>query len=444
MDALTRFMTKQYCAENILFLQRVHYLNEMVEGIAMMAMSPFLNRPEDHEPHSPILHKVHCSMFEIYSVFIADSAPQQINLKYAVRSRIQCIFSADTDALSEYTLYQKRHLFDECIAEIEHLVNVSVLPGFYRSPEFLDLLQEWERTAESASFGKLVKMPSVPTQSAMNTKISAPLDHGIWRRKQSFSVVTDNDSGSKHSEFVHSPSLCSSERPKSFSSVISLPQSDSALSEDISSEEFETDPVSGCSFHSDKLLISRFIDQPFESGKGRRIHFGGIVEQQNGQNVLFDRNAIGCEVAECTEWEIQIVAMDPDCSMELGVVATEYIDSLSSPRCDGVRFTRCFENKPHGARAVIGHKPRANDSAAPSMLYGSWNQDGKTRCFRDLSPKLQCYAVGDILRVKLDLKRNKIRFFLNDEKVRSAMSVQCGNTYHPFIAFTGNFKYKLL
>jgi len=167
-----------------------------------------------------------------------------------------------------------------------------------------------------------------------------------------------------------------------------------------------------------------------ESGTVRRVRFGEMAVDRNGRSVLFDRHGVGRGVKE---WEIEITAMDAAHSVEIGVAATERLRSLSA-HCGPAE----------GAKAVIGHQPAASGNAVASTYYGSWNEDGKRRCFRALSPKLRAFAVGDILRVRVDAKRNKIRFFLNGEKVRSALSLQCGKTYHPWIAFAGHFRFKLL
>lgn len=132
LDALIRFMTKQYNAENILFLRAAHRLNAMIEDT--MTNSPMvpLNRFEEQKLDSAIV--------SVYRSFIAeDTAQQQINLKYAVKTRINEIFTAPNttvagpatvgatkismiERLSRFTLRQKRHIFDECIGEIEQLV----------------------------------------------------------------------------------------------------------------------------------------------------------------------------------------------------------------------------------------------------------------------------------------------------------------------------------
>jgi len=186
-------------------------------------------------------------------------------------------------------------------------------------------------------------------------------------------------------------------------------------------------------------LVAKYIIQPFESLMTDHVHFSKIVLEQNGRHHLFDSNGFSNEVRE---WEIQILQMEPGKCQELGVVSTQYIGNAFLLENES---SSNISNKPQGARAVIGHQPRSEGDPSPFMYYGSWNGRGKTRCYRDLSAKIPCYEAGDILKVRLDVKHNKIRFFLNDEKVRSSLSLQPGNVYHPFISFTGsNSKYKLL
>jgi len=81
------------------------------------------------------------------------------------------------------------------------------------------------------------------------------------------------------------------------------------------------------------------------------------------------------------------------------------------------------------------------ESQHNSLYYGSFNANGKERCFREL-PSQYRWNVGDEIRVKLDLNRWQIKYYHNDIKVRSAMSLQ-RNTYFPILCFAGECRYKL-
>jgi len=513
LEALTRFMTKQYNVENIKFLRAVRRVNAVIDDA--MASSPMLpiNRFEEQKLDSAIV--------AVYRSFIAeDTALQQINLKYAVKTRINAVFKtassstidrSSADILSRFTIHQKRHIFDECIGEIEQLVRTSILYSFYASPDFQDIAQEREMEAESGS-GTLLKMRSAPQPMTAQ-------DVRMVLRMAEFSVPTamdsefnhyapssflcavdpeDNDDSKESKTTAHTATLgtanmspmmrsCLSSPYSSMSprvspcSLPSLPQSDTRLSVDISSHEFADDlglglvdrfPTARSGVESvDKLTpyqshdllavneldtdqeedsfpfddekeqtmqqAARFILQPFESVMDDHVHFGNVVLAQNGCHYIFDAHGLSKGVHQ---WEIQILQMDRHILQEIGVVSTEYIERTVMDQGSVQKQTH------RGARAVIGHQSRLDDSNLAFMYYGSWNADGKKRCFRDLSRKQYRtgWKVGDILKVKLDLKYNKIRFFLNDEKVRSSLSLQSGKTYHPFISFTGNCQYKLL
>jgi len=577
LDALERFMTKQYNAENIQFLRTARRLNAMIDDT--MNQSPLMPRNRFEE------QKIDSAIVSLYRSFIAeDTAQQQINLKYAVKTRINDIFkiksnkkkndddtkkkkkatkamkASSLEALSRFTLQQKRHIFDECIAEIEQLVRTSVLYSFYASPEFQDIAQDRDIPTESSSYADvhcndLIKAKSappgrrphdirellrmvdspVPVASAMDAEFhpyrrlsfhfadfadSTPHStisglsrtsrnsiHSGIGSKTSQTTATNGTmviplagcpgmtgTGSAVSSATTTPMnrSCLSSPYSSMSprlsvsptpcSRLSLPQSDTRLSVDISRDEFAEDcrfieryqptpyqsqldgdldcddlalldtSTSADAEEEDSFpfddekernmqLTSRWILQPFESVMDDHVHFGNVVLAQNGRHHIFDSQGMTQGVHE---WEVQILQMDRHVLQEIGVVSTQYIQSTVIH--DNGASVKKKKAKQRGARAVIGHQSRLDDEELAFMYYGSWNGDGKRRCYRDLSTKQyrRGWKAGDILKVKLDLKHYKIRFFLNDEKVRSSLSLQPGKVYHPFISFTGNCQYKLL
>ena len=143
-------------------------------------------------------------------------------------------------------------------------------------------------------------------------------------------------------------------------SLLSLPQSDTRLSVDISREEFAEDltqdlgfieryqatPYQQFNFGTDPeetstemeddsfpfdeekelnmQLTSRWILQPFESVMDDHVHFGNVVLAQNGRHHIFDSHGMNSGVHE---WEVQILQMDRHKLQEIGVVSTQYIQS---------------------------------------------------------------------------------------------------------------------
>ena len=101
---------------------------------------------------------------------------------------------------------------------------------------------------------------------------------------------------------------------------------------------------------------------------------------------------------------------------------------------DGVKTTHAL-----GARAVYG-----NELCTDSIYYGSYNDDGTRRCFKDLTV---CHKVGwcskDLIRVCVNLDSFRIKYYLNGRRVRKVLSLQSGRTYYPFVCFAGNCQYLL-
>ena len=96
--------------------------------------------------------------------------------------------------------------------------------------------------------------------------------------------------------------------------------------------------------------------------------------------------------------------------------------------------------KAFGARAVYG-----NELCTDSMYYCSYNASGKQRCFRDLTDR-NCigWCTGDVIKICMDLDQYRVKFYLNGNRVRKAMSLEPGQTYYPIIAFSGNCLYQVV
>ena len=100
----------------------------------------------------------------------------------------------------------------------------------------------------------------------------------------------------------------------------------------------------------------------------------------------------------------------------------------------GVRNTKQFKS-----RSVYGC-----EMSSEKLFYGSWNANGKKRCYRDLTPYFDVgWTVGSVITVNLNLDKQRIKYLLNGKPVRYAMSVEPGKAYFPIICFSGNCKYFL-
>ena len=94
------------------------------------------------------------------------------------------------------------------------------------------------------------------------------------------------------------------------------------------------------------------------------------------------------------------------------------------------------------ARAVYG-----NELCSDSMYYASYNEDGKERCHKDLTTRMQRktgWVVGDVVTVRVDLEKFKIKFLLNGDNVRKSISLQRGREYYPFVSYVGKCEYQLI
>eukprot|EP01083_Nonionella_stella_P295744 1005028_1 len=116
----------------------------------------------------------------------------------------------------------------------------------------------------------------------------------------------------------------------------------------------------------------------------------------NTENIMHLTSSNGFEnTTGCQQWSIKILESDI-CRQAIGIISNPNIDSL-----------RTYELS---ARALYVHEADSN-----TVCYESYNNNGKQRCYKDLSNNKENYGwnEGDIIRVFLDLERWKIKFYLN-------------------------------
>eukprot|EP01084_Bolivina_argentea_P286850 492140_1 len=133
------------------------------------------------------------------------------------------------------------------------------------------------------------------------------------------------------------------------------------------------------------------------------------------------------------EWSFKILACDIY-RHEVGIVSVSDIQNIKINK-HGIRTTNCFQ-----ARAVYGSESGSNLS-----YYASYNADGKSRCYKDLSRISETkWKKGDVITISLDLNKHKVKYYKQGKKVRKTLSLEANNTYYPIIAFSGHFRCKLL
>eukprot|EP01084_Bolivina_argentea_P258638 436120_1 len=182
-------------------------------------------------------------------------------------------------------------------------------------------------------------------------------------------------------------------------------------------------------------LIEKHIFQTVENDKDTYKLFDSIV-YLNDKICLVCSNALN---EGYYEWIIKIIK--PDIYIqEIGVVSVNAFEIKNI----NVKLNknRIITTKEFGAKAIYG-----NEICNKCAYYGSYNKDGKERCYRDLNNNKQhiMWESGDMIKVCLDFNNNKVTFFLNDVNVRKAMSFETkNNKYYPIIAFSGNSMYELI
>ena len=135
------------------------------------------------------------------------------------------------------------------------------------------------------------------------------------------------------------------------------------------------------------------------------------------------------------EWNIKITKCDIYLQ-EIGVIGTNYLDDVEVLE-DGIKGSDIL-----GARAIYGNEliPRRN-------YYASYNDNGNTRCDKDLTQMVihkNGWKVGDVIKVELNLRKGYVRFYLNHKKVRKVISLQNNKTWYPVISWSGNCQYELI
>ena len=122
LTKLKNHMTRQHNEENLLFLQSVYKLNVLIDNLLLFSSD--LNVVKHAQINNLIA--------SIYDQYVQTNAEKQINVSYASFNNV----ITHQFKFREYSLSQKRDLFKECMVEIEKLIQMSILSGFYLSDDF--------------------------------------------------------------------------------------------------------------------------------------------------------------------------------------------------------------------------------------------------------------------------------------------------------------------
>jgi len=182
-----------------------------------------------------------------------------------------------------------------------------------------------------------------------------------------------------------------------------------------------------------RLKLSQMSHSTTFNDRGRRA----LMDNQS-QNVCTEDKVVAILASSgfsegFHQWSLKILQCDIY-RQEMGVIGT---NNIKYKRVDvnGIIASSAF-----GARAVYG-----NELLTDSLYYASFDEDNNQRCFKDLSKSSKIgWCTGDVIKVSLDLKKWKVKFYRNNHKVRKTISLQPNRVYYPIFAFSGHCRYELL
>ena len=195
-------------------------------------------------------------------------------------------------------------------------------------------------------------------------------------------------------------------------------------------------------YNRNSLEISDFVQSLRKRGfntksKDGIVNFDKYKVYNNNTSICLLSS--GCLSKGYYQWSLKIIK----CSIyrqEIGVISNEYnLKSLGTG--NSIYADSLSSAKELGARAIY-----CNEIATNSIYYASYNSNGTQRCHKELKSNNNenKWKEGDVIKIYLDLDRWNIKFYLNDKKVRKAISVEPYKKYYPVISFIGDCKYQLL
>jgi len=157
----------------------------------------------------------------------------------------------------------------------------------------------------------------------------------------------------------------------------------------------------------------------------------GVETVTNGMKCLVSSKALTKGVHE---WEVEVRKSDVEIQ-EIGVVGTADIDRVVFSKKGLV------ETHGLGTRIVYG-----SEMATGKVYYASLGGRGshKKKVYKDLTQSHHIgWVNGNVIKVRVNLDKWAIRFWLNGNKVGKQMHLERNRAYYPVIAFAGNCQYRV-
>ena len=190
---------------------------------------------------------------------------------------------------------------------------------------------------------------------------------------------------------------------------------------------------SGDSVDDVQYLQSDDLDKYLVRGAQRKdIRFDrGISTKMNNLKCLVSSKALRRGVHE---WEVTVVMSDVEIQ-EIGVVGTANMQRVT------LSVNGIMDAHGLGTRVVYGSE-MGTGKVYFATVGGKTNNNRKV--YRDLTESHQIGWVNkDVIRVRVNLQKWSIRFWLNGNKVGKQMHLKRDKAYYPVIAFAGLCQYKV-
>ena len=166
---------------------------------------------------------------------------------------------------------------------------------------------------------------------------------------------------------------------------------------------------------SSHCLSAKLIDHHLvqkEHSSESSVHFdSAAITQSNGKVIALSSRPL---TSGKSEWNLEILKCDV-LAQEIGVCSVRNIEEIPI-HDDGVTETGKLS-----ARAVYG-----SDLQSDAIWYGSFNENGKPRCYRNLNRNHHIgWTAKCKIKVVVDLDKWRITFYMNGHKV---LFLFCGET----------------
>jgi len=191
------------------------------------------------------------------------------------------------------------------------------------------------------------------------------------------------------------------------------------------------DPIRPHLPHFDRYLIEQRPARQRLNGLGQRsscVLFDRAIETSNGMKCMVSSAELTRGVHQ---WEVVVMKCNAEIQ-ELGVIGGAQIERVSFSK-HGLMATHGL-----GTRIVYGCERRKG-----RVYFASMGRRSKKKLFRDLTDVHQRigWRTSDVIRIRVNLEKWSIRFWLNGNKVGRQMHLEKDRAYYPVIAFAGDGQY---